>query len=160
MDEDGAALHNLVMTVEDLDGNIINPTRTITLDSNGSYSAAIPHNTKLIFKNVPVGTRYTITDNDKKHGYEVWSKEFDFDRDELPELGDTMPEGYSEREIIIATMTEKDTGYLFINTLTGDVPTGIDILSGVPVMAMIMIGGWLGYSRYRRRKASAEDVAA
>ena len=138
VDSSGNALKNLVMTVEDLDGNIINPSRTITLEANGDYSAAIPHNTKLIFKNVPNGTIYTITDNETKSGYEVWYREFDFENGTLPTLSKTIPEGYTEGAEKIGEMT-KDVGYLFINTLYGEVPTGIDLHSNDYIVVSILI---------------------
>ena len=68
--------------------------------------------------------------------------------------------GFSEKSVWIGEMQSSDAGYLYVNVLQGDIPTGIRLHIGLPLAAALAAGSWLAVIKLRRRKAEREETAA
>ena len=138
-DEYGMPLNSTGLMRLDMDGqgNVTQTARTVTIEG-GVYSDALPDNTVIKFLNVPEGTQFTITESAQDAaGYDIKYK-----------LNDGDPvEGNS-----VSGEMDENKAYVFINTLEGELPTGIILDVATPIILLIWIGGWFVYLRKSERR--------
>ena len=117
--------------------------RTYTLE-NGKLNVDLPHGKKVSFLSLPANTSYKITEINGD-GYEIHSGTYSGDA--LSVDASTLTGGVIQSDTLSA-----DTNYLYVNDLTGVVPTGISIAVTATTIVFILISGCVIYLLILRRK--------
>ena len=143
----------VVMKIIDVNtGKELRSARTLTLtkDMNGTHAVSIPHDTKIVFMNLPNGTRYTITENGGD-GYEVYSGVYTGD------VRQVKVSALEENAKVQQGTLDTDKDYLYMNDLTVNVPTGIDLPMAAPVLIASGILGWYLLKKLRERQETETE---
>ena len=106
--------------------------RTYTLE-NGKLNVDLPHGKKVSFQSLPANTSYKITEINGD-GYEIHSGTYSGDA--LSVEVSTLTGGVFQSDTLSA-----DTSYLYVNDLTGVVPTGISLAFTATTIIFILISG-------------------
>lgn len=142
---DGTALVGTGFTMQftDLYDSTYVRNRTYTLE-NGKLKVDLPHGKKVSFLSLPVNTFYKITEINGD-GYEIHSGTYS--GDVLSVEVSTLTGGVFQSDTLSA-----DTSYLYVNDLTGVVPTGISLAFTATTIVFILISGCVTYFLILRRK--------
>ena len=142
---DGTALVGTGFTMQftDLYDSTYVRNRTYTLE-NGKLKVDLPHGKKVSFLSLPVNTFYKITEINGD-GYEIHSGTYSGDA--LSVEVSTLTGGVFQSDTLSA-----DTSYLYVNNLTGVVPTGISLAFTATTIIFILISGCVTYFLILRRK--------
>jgi len=142
---DGTALVGTGFTMQftDLYDSTYVRNRTYTLE-NGKLKVDLPHGKKVSFLSLPANTFYKITEINGD-GYEIHSGTYSGDA--LSVDVSTLTDGAIQSDTLSA-----DTSYLYVNDLTGVVPTGISLAFTATTIAFILISGCVIYFLILRRK--------
>lgn len=131
---DGTALVGTGFTMQftDLYDSTYVRNRTYTLE-NGKLNVDLPHGKKVSFQSLPANTSYKITEINGD-GYEIHSGTYSGDA--LSVEVSTLTGGVFQSDTLSA-----DTSYLYVNDLTGVVPTGISLAFTATTIIFILISG-------------------
>lgn len=122
--------------------------RTYTLE-NGKISISLPHGRMVQFLSIPKGTQYTITETTADN-YEVHSGTYTGNVTDVKI--DTLQIGKSQ-----TGQLDNDMNYLYMNDLTGEIPTGILLSASVSVTIAISIIGFLFFRCKVKLKREDEE---
>ena len=114
--------------------------RTITLNNDGTFAFTLSHGEKIVFEGLPKDTGYTLTENQAD----------DYTTEIVRTVGST-EEAPVNNKTIAGTLAN-DHKVLYTNTLTGTLPTGIDMSTAATVAVGLMSMLGIGYLKLRRRK--------
>lgn len=153
---DGTALVGTGFTMQftDVYDSTYVRNRTYTLE-NGKLKVDLPHGKKVSFLSLPKGTSYKITETNGD-GYNTHSGTY---KKEI--VGETVTGTDDPLEVDVSTLTggksqsgtlAENTNYLFVNDMTGDVPTGISLAVTSITIVFIIISGCIVYLMIKRRK--------
>lgn len=118
-------------------------SRTYTLEQ-GKLTVKLPHGVKIKFVGLPKGINYTIKELNKGE-YTLRSGTY---------TGDVFAveaEDLEGGEVLSGTLTA-DTNYVYMNDLTGVIPTGIGLSGTTAVIVFFLTTGGIAYLLLRRRK--------
>lgn len=114
--------------------------RTITLNNDGTFAFTLSHGEKIVFEGLPKDTGYTLIENQAD----------DYTTEIVRTVGSTEEAPVNNKKI--AGTLINDHKVLYTNTLTGTLPTGIDMSTAATAAVGLMSMLGIGYLKLRRRK--------